>query len=159
MGGVDLSDQLLKCYEIIRKSKKWWKTLFLHFIDVAIVNSFIIYKSIGGELNHKMFRVNLAKSLVMISEMQINPSPGPGRPPSNDVRAEHCPVAIENERLDQKSTKASLGRKNCRLCYELDKKQLKTPWQCSKCKIPLCVQLDRNCFQKWHTAACDNLRT
>ena len=37
MGGVDLSDQLLKCYEIIRKSKKWWKTLFLHFIDVAIL--------------------------------------------------------------------------------------------------------------------------
>ena len=48
MGGVDLSDQLLKCYEIIRKSKKWWKT-FLYLIDVAIVNSFIIYKSIGGE--------------------------------------------------------------------------------------------------------------
>ena len=127
MGGVDLSDQLLKCYEIIRKSKKWWKTLFLHFIDVPIVNSFIIYKSIGGELNHKMFRVNLAKSLVMISEMQINPSPGPGRPPSNDVRAEHCPVAIENERLDQKSTKASLGRKKCRLCYELDKKTIEDP--------------------------------
>lgn len=55
MGGVDLSDQLLKCYEIIRKSKKWWKTLFLHFIDVAIVNSFLIHKAIGGELNHKMF--------------------------------------------------------------------------------------------------------
>ena len=42
MGGVDFSDQLLKCYEIITKSKKWWKTLFLHFIDVAIVNSFLI---------------------------------------------------------------------------------------------------------------------
>ena len=127
MGGVDLSNQLLKCYEIIRKSKKWWKTLFLHFIDVAIVNSYIIYKSIGRELDHKMFRVNLVKSLVMISEMQINPSPGPGCLPSNDVRAEHFPVAIENDRLDQKSTKASLGRKNRRLCYELDKKQLKTP--------------------------------
>ena len=24
MGKVDLSDQLLKCYEIIRKTKKWW---------------------------------------------------------------------------------------------------------------------------------------
>ena len=160
MGGVDLSDQLLKCYEIIRKSKKWWKTLFFHFIDVAIVNSFIIHKSTGGELNHKTFRVNLAKSLMANSEIPANPSPGLGRPPNNNnVRAEHCPIPIENERLDQKSTKASLGRKNCKLCYELqDKKQMKTPWQCSKCKIPLCVQLDRNCFQKWHTAECDNLR-
>ena len=58
MGGVDLSDQLLKCYEVIRKSKKWWKTLFLHFIDVAIANSSLIHKAISGELNHKMFRVN-----------------------------------------------------------------------------------------------------
>jgi len=69
MGGVDLSDQLLKYYEIIRKSKKWWKTLFFHFFDVAIVNSFIIHKSIGGELNHKTFRVNLAKTLLANSEI------------------------------------------------------------------------------------------
>ena len=158
MGGVDLSDQLLKCYEIIRKSKKWWKTLFLHFIDVAIVNSFLIYKEINGELNHKMYRVNLAKSLLIASEMQANPSPGPGRPQNSDVRAEHCPVAISNENLDQKATKASLGRKNCKLCYSVDNKQMKTPWQCSKCKISLCLQLDRNCFQRWHSAECDNLR-
>ena len=135
------------------------ENIIFALIDVAIVNSFIIYKSISGEVNHKMFQVNLAKSLVMISEMRVSPSPRRGHPQSNDVRAEHCSVAIENERLDQNSTKASKGRNNCRLCYELDKKQLKTPWQCSKCKIPLCVQLDRNCFQKWHTAACENLRT
>ncbi|KAL9977274.1 hypothetical protein ACROYT_G014663 [Oculina patagonica] len=99
-----------------------------------------------------MFRVNLAKSLITASEMQVNPSPGPGRPQKSNVRAEHCPIPISNERLDQKATKASLGRKNCKLCYDLDKKQQKTPWQCSKCNIPLCLQLDRNCFQKWHSA-------
>ena len=158
MGGVDLSDQLLKCYEIIRKSKKWWKTLFLHFIDVGIVNSFIIHKSIGGQLSHKMFRVNLAKALIVASEMQVNPSPGPGRPRKSAVRADHCPIAISNEGLDNKTTKASLGRKNCKLCYDLERKQMKTPWQCSACSIPLCLQLDRNCFQKWHTAECDHLR-
>lgn len=55
MGGVDLFDQFLKCYEIIRKLKKWWKILFFYFIDVVIVNSFFIYKVIGGEFNYKMF--------------------------------------------------------------------------------------------------------
>ena len=89
MGEVDLSDQLLKCSEIIWKTKKWWKTLFLHFIDVAIVNSFIIHKSIGGKLDHKMYRVNLAKSLIAISEMQVNPARGVGRPQKSDVRAVH----------------------------------------------------------------------
>ena len=105
-----------------------------------------------------MFRVNLAKSLLSASEMQVNPSPGQGRPQKSDVRAEHCPVAISNEGLDQKATKVSLGRKNCKLCYELDQKQMKRPWKCSKCLSPLCLQLDRNCFLKWHSAECDHLR-
>lgn len=158
MGGVDLSDQLLKCYEIVRKSRKWWKTLFFHFIDVGIVNSFIIHRSIGGKLTHKLFRVNLAKALLERSEMAQDPSPGPGRPRKYNCRVDHCPVAISPEGLDNKSTKASLGRKNCKLCYEFDKKQMKTPWQCAVCNIPLCLQLDRNCFQRWHTAECDHLR-
>ena len=38
MGEVDLTDQLLKCYEIIRKTKKWWKALFLHFFIVKSYN-------------------------------------------------------------------------------------------------------------------------
>ena len=46
-----------------------------------------------------MFRVNLARSLLSASEMQVNPSPGQGRPPKSDVRAEHYPVAISNEGL------------------------------------------------------------
>ena len=89
--------------------------MFLHFIDVGIVNSFIIYKSIGGELDHKMFRVNLAKALIIASGMQVNPFPGPGHPRKSDVSADHCPIAVSNEGLDKKASKASLGRNNCML--------------------------------------------
>lgn len=42
MGYVDYFDQLKSLYEIDRKSKKWWHQIFFHFIDVTIVNSFII---------------------------------------------------------------------------------------------------------------------
>jgi len=52
-----------------------------------------------------MFWVTLAKSLLTASEMQANPSPGQEHPQKGDARAEHCPVAISNQGLDQKATK------------------------------------------------------
>lgn len=45
MGFVDKEDMLKKIYEINRKSQKWWPRIFWHFIDVAVVNSYIIFQS------------------------------------------------------------------------------------------------------------------
>ena len=156
MGGVDLSDQLIKYYQVVHKTRKWWKTLFFHFIDVATVNSFIIYKANGGELSQKFFRKRLTRELVQSNLQPEIISPRVCLPPRSTVRADHCPVPLLTD--VQKSSKASLGRKNCKLCYIREKKQQRTPWQYSKCQIPLCLQLDRNCFQQWHTAECDSFR-
>ena len=46
MGGVDSSDQSIQTYAVLRKTRKWWKTLFLHFIDLSVVNSYIVNKEI-----------------------------------------------------------------------------------------------------------------
>ena len=43
MKGVDLSNQLISYYELNRKTIKWWKRIFFHLLDIAIVNSSIIY--------------------------------------------------------------------------------------------------------------------
>ena len=42
MGGLHVSDQMLKYYEVLRQTKKYWKTLFHHFVDLAVVNSYIL---------------------------------------------------------------------------------------------------------------------
>ncbi|KAJ8338790.1 hypothetical protein SKAU_G00355760 [Synaphobranchus kaupii] len=44
MGGVDRSDQMIKMYEVLHKTQKWWKTLFFHFIDFAAVNSVLLFQ-------------------------------------------------------------------------------------------------------------------
>ena len=43
MSGVDKSDQYIGRYETLRKAQRLWKTLFFHFINVARVNSFILF--------------------------------------------------------------------------------------------------------------------
>ena len=44
MNGVDRSDQILTTNSVPRKSTNWWETLFYHLIDMAVVNSFILFK-------------------------------------------------------------------------------------------------------------------
>ena len=156
MGGVDLSDQLLQCYQVLRRTRKWWKTLFFHFMDISATNAYIVHKKITEGMTHKDFRQCLANELLERSELRLNPNPSPGRPPRSSVRAEHCPVPLTSDHLAKKSSKATFGRKNCKLCSILFKKEQKTPWRCRACDIPLCLQLDRNCFEKWHTAESDS---
>lgn len=44
MGAVDHADQLRGSYDVDRRSKKWWHRLFWGIIDIAFVNSFILYR-------------------------------------------------------------------------------------------------------------------
>ncbi|KAL8567072.1 hypothetical protein ACOMHN_027499 [Nucella lapillus] len=45
MGGVNKQDQLIHPYDCTRKSLKWTKKLFFHFLQVAACNAFILAKS------------------------------------------------------------------------------------------------------------------
>lgn len=42
MNNVDVFDQLKSSYAIDRRSKKWWHRIFWHFLDAALVNSYIL---------------------------------------------------------------------------------------------------------------------
>ena len=48
MGGVDRTDQLMQPYDMARKSLKWYKKLACHFLQLAMLNSFLVYKKDRG---------------------------------------------------------------------------------------------------------------
>ena len=60
-----LADQLVLYYGFSHRSVKWWKRVFFHLLDVAIVNSHILFKSVtGSKLSQLEFRVAVAKGLM-----------------------------------------------------------------------------------------------
>ena len=49
MGGVDMMDQQLECIDVLRKSYKWYKKLFLRLITQCELSSYKLYRIKGGQ--------------------------------------------------------------------------------------------------------------
>ncbi|XP_038056346.1 piggyBac transposable element-derived protein 4-like [Patiria miniata] len=65
MGGVDQLDQYLCYYTVGRRTLKWWKRLFWRLLELAIINSYILFKEVIGKpaLRQKDFREGLVLQL------------------------------------------------------------------------------------------------
>ncbi|RXN29562.1 piggyBac transposable element-derived 4-like protein [Labeo rohita] len=53
MGGVDTSDALIGLYSAARKTRKWYSTIFFHFVDIAVVNAYIIHQQLAATQNKR----------------------------------------------------------------------------------------------------------
>jgi hypothetical protein len=52
MSFVDKSDRMVNSYGIARRTRKWTKKLFFHFLDMTILNAYLLHKSCGGKMTH-----------------------------------------------------------------------------------------------------------
>jgi len=69
MKGVDLFDQKASNYNLNLKSYRWYLKIFFHFIEIAMVNSFVLYsKSCERDnvtpMSHMKFRMEIIRELV-----------------------------------------------------------------------------------------------
>ncbi|XP_007242571.2 piggyBac transposable element-derived protein 4 [Astyanax mexicanus] len=158
MGGVDLSDALIGYYHVLHKSRKWYKTFFFHFIDIAIVNSFILHQQLAdvtgqATLTQKAFR----EALVMELTKTVRKSKDVSGPKGQSKEEKPTRTSSPSKRTAQDEmcmpafygTDATAGRKKCEHCKK-DGRQTKTPVFCAKCGVPLCLVPARNCFKLWH---------
>jgi len=64
MKGTDLSNQLISYYEMNRKLYKFWKRIFFHLIDMAIINSYILFKlKTGKKISQIKYRIDIVKAI------------------------------------------------------------------------------------------------
>jgi len=76
-------DQHLSYYSLTtRHTLKWWKKIFWRFVDISIVNSWIIFHQNYPDTaikTHREFQLKLAEQLVQpLLDLRANPVPSAG---------------------------------------------------------------------------------
>ncbi|XP_057687108.1 piggyBac transposable element-derived protein 4-like [Corythoichthys intestinalis] len=143
MCGVDLSDQLLQYYSTNRETVHWCRKVFLHLVDIAATNAYLLQCEISTSnqmkpMSRKDFQTELAAQLCGVDWSDRTSSKIPGHVP--------VPIAV----VTDSRLKTTQGRRKCKHCHQMGRRNL-TPWMCKSCNVSLCVILDRNCFEEWHT--------
>lgn len=148
MNSVDKFDQKKQCYEINRKSKKWWHRIFFHFIDACVVNSFIIYTNLNlPNLTMKDFRRQIVNYLVCETLTAAKKRKRTDSPVLLQNRKPMVPLQIrqsQSAHLPKSTSRRRCGRCSTKNC------QIRTEWMCTICKVPLCLSKSRNCFLEYH---------
>ncbi|XP_063071854.1 piggyBac transposable element-derived protein 4-like [Engraulis encrasicolus] len=139
MGGVDLSDAMIGFYNTVHKTRKWHRTFFYHFLDIAIVNAFVLHSCMAAErhetpLTQKAFR----EALVLELKAAGSPSTGPPPSPAPAPQGAH-------HKLRHYTEDGTAGRRRCVNC------SLKSTTECTSCQVVLCFTVKRDCYNEWHT--------
>lgn len=117
MGGVDLKDQSLSAYKILRKTIKWYHKLYFHAIDIAIHNALAIYNQLHPEkkMRHLDFRRALINELLA---KHCETSKKEKQTPSHEnILPDFSKMHFPTELLDSQSEKVT--RKRCIVCSTL----------------------------------------
>ena len=143
MGGVDKSDQLVLYYGYSHRSQKWWKRVFFHLLDLAIVNASILYNTVAEKsLTQLDFRLSIVASLLEGHKRLVD-------------RRHVAPTRVLPMRLSERAFPEPIrketpsgGRPQCEVCRARRKKRSQTQFQCKICKTPLHIH---PCFEIYHT--------
>ncbi len=174
MGGVDVHDQLrLQRYSVQKciKYRKYYKTLFLGLVDMALINGYIIHrisKKQKGEkyLTHAEYMRRLHVELLGLEKRDMLTNAN-----AEDLVSEPVPTTVHALRNTNEmyttSTQNKRRQYQCKVCSVLTepkKKSYETSYVCDACdeeyggRVALCNKIRRvetgntlTCSQIWHT--------
>lgn len=118
MSGIDRQDQMLSYYSAERKTIRWPKKLFMHFIEMMLLNAHHLFnKYSGSKMTLYDFRINVIKSLMY-------------------KITEDIPAVVTQEhklvKRDLADGQKQVSRKRCQSCTKTGKRT-QTIYECSTC--------------------------
>lgn len=150
MGGVDMCDRMVAHYPHKTKNKKFYLRIFFHFMNVALVNSWILYKQkTKNSMSFLQFKSEIANSLLENNKRTVTagrPSISPPHPPQPlKKRARYdCDDAIRTDGVGH-YPQFLPNKANCLRCRYIDCAK-KTSYMCKKCNVPVCAV----CMENFH---------
>lgn len=152
MNGVDRSDQLIAAHNVNKKCYRWWKTLFFHIIDIAVVHGFLLFQSYKAEHeDNEDLRRSRSYSVVDFTEALVTqickwseyddpPAYVSAPPVESQFETAHMPVVSD----------CSSSGGTCAVYSWEDRGLDKVRFKCEKCNKFFHLQAGLNCFQTWH---------
>lgn len=153
MGGVDVANNLAARNTLWRMSKDWWRSIFLHYVNVSIVNAWYLYRWYGADdlkwLTPRQFRTRLASELTREYVGRAATGRPPKRPRGGAVHRQ-----IETDKKESNGNRSS--RFPCSVCFQREgprglQKQIgfKSKWVCSHCNVYVCdARVHPACWRK-----------
>lgn len=146
MIGVDKHDQLRQVYGRDRRSVKWWHRLFFGFVDMSLVNSFVIHKETNSSsMTFFDFKREVAQGLITLGKNDVTTAAKRRRIEYSVPRSVrlvnvgvHHPVFDNSQRL------------RCEVCSKKGV-QSRPATKCSQCNVHLCLNSSKNCFIDFHS--------
>ena len=163
MGGIDALDSMMGLYRIHVRSKKYYLHLFFHFLDMCIVNYWLLYRRASNQMSTPTtskrlpladFKAAVAEGLCKVRKSQ-NPGrrPASGRPQNDELRVKKRrlrvqPLPLDDVRFDGMEHWPEVTDKRMRCRVMRCKSQSHT--RCTKCGVYLCLSKQKNCFADYH---------
>uniref|UniRef100_A0A1B6DFG4 Uncharacterized protein n=1 Tax=Clastoptera arizonana TaxID=38151 RepID=A0A1B6DFG4_9HEMI len=145
MKGVDRSDQLMSYYPCEQKSIRWYKKLFVHILQMILLNSHVLYNKYSmKKMSFYEFRLGVIRSLLPPIVPKIE---SPAQKRLRLATTHKAEKITDNRRSESQGNR--LKRKKCRVCFKNGKKTATSAFYCPECpdKPGLCVN---PCFDIYH---------
>ncbi|XP_027134549.1 piggyBac transposable element-derived protein 3-like [Larimichthys crocea] len=161
MGGVDLMDRMISYYRMSTRTKKWTMRMLMHFTDLALANSWLLYRKDHAicagprtrPIQFLQFRMEVAKSLLAQHHgADADLSEESEEEDSNQGVKRHVTELphVSVRRRANAHLPEMISLKNAMRCRQPGCTG-RTRVRCVTCKVFLCLQIEHNCYSDFHT--------